>query len=159
MVENCCSHFRPIKLKNIFHQNFVGINRVLFNLVFCFFKMKDAENLINKAREEGSLLHREEVSSAFFDTVEESDRRKEAVPGAHVVLTRNTGIIHVRKTNPVEYKAFVPPRSGLIPESNTKYLPAGDYPVSCAQIIGKRKASADIKTSLNEALRHFQVAV
>jgi len=84
---------------------------------------------------------------------------KEAVLGASVVLTQSTKIIDVSGSEPVEYKAYVPPRSVVIPGTYTKHFPAGDYQVSCALIIGKRKASTDTKTSLNEALRDFQVAV
>ncbi len=84
---------------------------------------------------------------------------KEAVLGANVVLTQSTKIIDVSGDKPVEYKAYIPPRSVVIPGTYTKHFPAGDFQVSCALIIGKRKASTDTKTSLNEALRHFQVAV
>jgi 2,3,4,5-tetrahydropyridine-2-carboxylate N-succinyltransferase len=84
---------------------------------------------------------------------------KEVVLGANVVLTQSTKIIDVSGGEPVEYKAFVPPRSVVIPGTYTKHFPAGDYQVSCALIIGKRKASTNTKTSLNEALRDFQVAV
>ncbi len=84
---------------------------------------------------------------------------KEAVLGASVVLTQSTKIIDVSGIEPVEYKAYVPPRSVVIPGTYTKHFPAGDFQVSCALIIGKRKASTDMKTSLNEALRDFQVAV
>ncbi|GMT44833.1 MAG: 2,3,4,5-tetrahydropyridine-2,6-dicarboxylate N-succinyltransferase [bacterium] len=84
---------------------------------------------------------------------------KEAVLGANVVLTQSTKIIDVSGIEPVEYKAYIPPRSVVIPGTYTKHFPAGDFQVSCALIIGKRKASTDTKTSLNEALRDFQVAV
>ncbi len=84
---------------------------------------------------------------------------KEVVLGANVVLTQSTKIIDVSHSKPVEYKAFVPSRSVVIPGSYTKHFPAGDYQVSCALIIGKRKASTDTKTSLNDALRDFQVSV
>jgi 2,3,4,5-tetrahydropyridine-2-carboxylate N-succinyltransferase len=53
----------------------------------------------------------------------------------------------------------VPARSVVIPGSYTKKFPAGDYQVSCALIIGQRKPSTDLKTSLNDALRDFNVAV
>ncbi len=84
---------------------------------------------------------------------------KEAVLGANVVLTQSTKIIDVSGIEPIEYKAYIPPRSVVIPGAYTKHFPAGDFQVSCALIIGKRKASTDTKTSLNEALRDFQVAV
>jgi len=84
---------------------------------------------------------------------------KEAVLGANVVLTQSTKIIDVSGDKPVEYKAYIPPRSVVIPGTYNKHFPAGDFQVSCALIIGKRKASTDTKTSLNEALRDFQVAI
>ncbi|MCB0402375.1 MAG: 2,3,4,5-tetrahydropyridine-2,6-dicarboxylate N-succinyltransferase [Flavobacteriales bacterium] len=85
--------------------------------------------------------------------------RKEAVLGANVVLTKSTKIIDVSGSEPVEYRGEVPERSVVIPGSYTKSFPAGDYNVSCALIIGKRKASTDLKTSLNDALREYDVAV
>jgi len=84
---------------------------------------------------------------------------KEAVLGANVVLTKSTKIIDVSGNEPVEYKGTVPARSVVIPGSYTKKFPAGEYSVSCALIIGQRKASTDLKTSLNDALRDFNVAV
>ncbi len=84
---------------------------------------------------------------------------KEAVLGANVVLTGSTRIIDVSGDQPVEYKGYVPPRSVVIPGSYTKAFPAGDYQVPCALIIGKRKESTDKKTSLNDALRTYSVAV
>ncbi len=83
---------------------------------------------------------------------------KEAVLGANVVLTQSTKIIDVSGTEPVEYKGRVPARSVVIPGSYTKKFNAGDYQVSCALIIGQRKASTDLKTSLNDALRDFNVS-
>jgi 2,3,4,5-tetrahydropyridine-2,6-dicarboxylate N-succinyltransferase len=84
---------------------------------------------------------------------------KEAVLGANVVLTQSTKIIDVSGTTPIEYKGRVPARSVVIPGSYRKSFPAGDYQVSCALIIGQRKPSTDLKTSLNDALRDFNVAV
>lgn len=84
---------------------------------------------------------------------------KEAVLGANVVLTQSTKIIDVSGATPVETKGIVPARSVVIPGSYTKQFPAGEYNVSCALIIGKRKESTDLKTSLNDALRDFNVAV
>lgn len=84
---------------------------------------------------------------------------KEAVLGANVVLTQSTKIIDVTGTQPVEMKGYVPERSVVIPGSYTKSFPAGDFQVPCALIIGKRKASTDLKTSLNNALREHDVAV
>jgi 2,3,4,5-tetrahydropyridine-2-carboxylate N-succinyltransferase len=84
---------------------------------------------------------------------------KEAVLGANVVLTQSTKIIDVSGSEPVEMKGVVPARSVVIPGTYNKQFPAGEYGVGCALIIGKRKASTDLKTSLNEALRDFNVAV
>jgi 2,3,4,5-tetrahydropyridine-2,6-dicarboxylate N-succinyltransferase len=84
---------------------------------------------------------------------------KEAVLGANVVLTQSTKIIDVSGEVPVEYKSYVPARSVVIPGSYTKKFPAGEYGVGCALIIGKRKPSTDLKTSLNDALREFNVSV
>ncbi len=84
---------------------------------------------------------------------------KEAVLGANVVLTNSTKIIDVSGDKPVEHIGYVPDRSVVIPGSYAKQFPAGEYQVPCALIIGKRKATTDLKTSLNDALREFNVAV
>lgn len=84
---------------------------------------------------------------------------KEAVIGAGVTLTASSKIIDVTGVEPVEYKGYVPPRSVVIPGSLTKKFPAGEFQVPCALIIGQRKASTDLKTSLNDALRENNVAV
>jgi len=84
---------------------------------------------------------------------------KEAVLGANVVLTQSTRIIDVSGPNPIEMKGRVPARSVVIPGTYNKTFPAGEYGVSCALIIGKRKESTDLKTSLNDALRDFNIAV
>lgn len=83
----------------------------------------------------------------------------EAVLGANVVLTASTKIIDVSGENPVEHKGVVPARSVVIPGTYPKKFPSGQYGVPCALIIGKRKESTDKKTSLNNALRDFNVAV
>ncbi len=83
----------------------------------------------------------------------------EAVLGANVVLTASTKIIDVTGDKPIERKGLVPARSVVIPGSYTKSFPAGDYQVPCALIIGTRKESTNKKTSLNEALREYDVAV
>ncbi|MAP53414.1 2,3,4,5-tetrahydropyridine-2,6-dicarboxylate N-succinyltransferase [Altibacter sp.] len=83
----------------------------------------------------------------------------EAVLGANVVLTASTKIIDVTGSSPKEMKGIVPARSVVIPGSYTKQFPAGEYQVSCALIIGQRKESTNKKTSLNDALREYDVAV
>jgi 2,3,4,5-tetrahydropyridine-2-carboxylate N-succinyltransferase len=84
---------------------------------------------------------------------------KEAVLGANVVLTASTKIIDVTGPKPKEGKRIVPARSVVIPGSYTKAFAAGDYQVPCALIIGKRKESTNKKTSLNNALREYNVAI
>jgi 2,3,4,5-tetrahydropyridine-2-carboxylate N-succinyltransferase len=84
---------------------------------------------------------------------------KEAVLGANVVLTASTKIIDVTGDEPKEMKGIVPSRSVVIPGSYTKKFPAGEYQVPCALIIGTRKESTNKKTSLNDALREYIVAV
>lgn len=84
---------------------------------------------------------------------------KQAVLGANVVLTKSTKIVDITGSAPKEYKGEVPPRSVVIPGSYTKAFPAGNYQVPCALIIGERKESTDLKTSLNDALRDYNVAV
>lgn len=83
----------------------------------------------------------------------------EAVLGANVVLTNSTKIIDVSCDKPIEMKGYIPKRSVVISGSYTKKFPAGEFQVSCALIIGKRKESTDKKTSLNSVLRDFDIAV
>lgn len=84
---------------------------------------------------------------------------KEAVLGANVCLTASTKIIDVTGNAPIETKGYVPERAVVIPGSYTKEFAAGSYQVPCALIIGTRKPSTDLKTSLNDALRTYDVAV
>ncbi len=84
---------------------------------------------------------------------------KEAVLGANVVITKSTKIIDVTGHKPVELKGRIPAQSVVIPGSYEKEFPAGKYNVPCALIIGKRKHSTDLKTSLNDALRDFNLVV
>jgi len=81
-----------------------------------------------------------------------------AVIGAGVTLTASTPIIDVRGDKPIEMRGQVPPRAVVIPGMRPKQFPAGKYGTPCALIIGERKASTDMKTSLNEAIREFGVA-
>lgn len=84
---------------------------------------------------------------------------REAVLGANTVITSSTHIIDVTGPEPKEYRGYVPPRSVVIPGVREKSFPSGTFGVPCALIIGRRKASTDTKTSLNEALREFDVQV
>ncbi|MDE6445874.1 MAG: 2,3,4,5-tetrahydropyridine-2,6-dicarboxylate N-succinyltransferase [Alistipes sp.] len=83
---------------------------------------------------------------------------REAVLGSNTVITGSTHIVDVTGPEPVTYKGYVPPRSVVVPGSYRKQFPAGEYSVSCALIIGRRKESTDKKTSLNDALRDFGVS-
>lgn len=82
---------------------------------------------------------------------------REAVLGANTVITQSTRIIDVSNSEPVEFRGTIPARSVVIPGTYPKKFPAGTYPVPCALIIGKRKESTNLKTSLNDALRDFSV--
>jgi Tetrahydrodipicolinate N-succinyltransferase len=84
---------------------------------------------------------------------------EEVVLGANTVITKSTKIIDATGNELVAYDGFVPARSVVIPGSYTKHFPAGDFQTPCALIIGKRKASTDLKTSLNNALREFGISV
>tara|TARA_Y100001968_G_C19450300_1_gene768074 strand:+ start:5027 stop:5842 length:816 start_codon:yes stop_codon:yes gene_type:complete len=84
---------------------------------------------------------------------------KGAVLGANVVLTKSTKIIDVTSDEPIYYQGVIPERKVVIPGSYTKKFNAGNFNVPCALIIGERKASTDLKTSLNDALREYNVAV
>ncbi len=81
------------------------------------------------------------------------------VLGAGVTITSSTKIIDVSGSQSVEYKGFVPKNSVVIPGTLPKKFPAGEFGVPCALIIGQRKESTDLKTSLTAALRDFQVSV
>lgn len=90
--------------------------------------------------------------------VEGAHIETEAVLGANTVITASTHIVDVTASEPVVYKGRVPARSVVIPGSYTRHYPAGDYQVSCALIIGHRSESTDKKTSLNEALREYNIS-
>jgi 2,3,4,5-tetrahydropyridine-2-carboxylate N-succinyltransferase len=83
----------------------------------------------------------------------------EAVLGAGVVLTASTPIVDVRGSAPAITKGLIPPRAVVIPGTLPKQFPAGEFGTPCALIIGERTESTDRKTSLNAALREFEVAV
>jgi len=84
---------------------------------------------------------------------------EEAVLGAGTVLTASTPIIDVTTEREVVHKGRVPARSVVVPGTRPRSFPAGDYALPCALIIGQRTASTDRKTSLNEVLRAFALAV
>jgi 2,3,4,5-tetrahydropyridine-2,6-dicarboxylate N-succinyltransferase len=82
---------------------------------------------------------------------------REAVLAPNVTLTASVPIIDVTGSEPVEHRGFVPPRSIVVPGTRPKHFPAGTYHLSCALIIGRRSASTDLKTSLNDALRDYDI--
>ena len=83
---------------------------------------------------------------------------KEAVIAPNVVLAASIPIIDVTGSQPVEHRGYVPPRSVVLPGSRPKEYPAGRYELPCALIVGERSASTDLKTSLNDVLREFEIA-
>jgi 2,3,4,5-tetrahydropyridine-2-carboxylate N-succinyltransferase len=82
---------------------------------------------------------------------------REAVLAPNVSLTASVPIIDVTGPEPVEYRGYVPPRSVVVPGTRPKSFPAGSYNLACALIIGRRTESTDLRTSLNDALRDFDV--
>jgi 2,3,4,5-tetrahydropyridine-2-carboxylate N-succinyltransferase len=81
-----------------------------------------------------------------------------AVIAPNVVLSASIPIIDVTGATPVEHRGFVPPRSVVLPGTRPKDYPAGRYDLPCALIVGERSASTDLKTSLNDVLREFEIA-
>ena len=82
---------------------------------------------------------------------------REAVLAPNVTLTATVPIIDVTGSEPVEHRGHVPPRSIVVPGTRPKDFPAGTYQLSCALIIGRRKESTDLRTSLNDALREYEI--
>jgi len=82
---------------------------------------------------------------------------REAVLAPNVTLTASVPIIDVTGDEPVEYRGYVPPRSVVVPGTRPKEFPAGTYHLSCALIIGRRSEATDLKTSLNDALREYEI--
>jgi 2,3,4,5-tetrahydropyridine-2-carboxylate N-succinyltransferase len=81
-----------------------------------------------------------------------------AVIAPHVVLSASIPVIDVTGPEPIEHRGYVPPRSVVLPGSRPKEFPAGRYELPCALIVGERSASTDLKTSLNDVLREFEIA-
>jgi 2,3,4,5-tetrahydropyridine-2,6-dicarboxylate N-succinyltransferase len=82
---------------------------------------------------------------------------REAVLAPNVTLTASVPIIDVTGEEPVEHRGYVPPRSIVVPGTRPKEYPAGTYHLACALIIGRRNESTDLKTSLNDALRDYDI--
>jgi 2,3,4,5-tetrahydropyridine-2,6-dicarboxylate N-succinyltransferase len=81
-----------------------------------------------------------------------------AVIAPHVALTATVPIIDVTGPEPVEHRGYVPPRSVVLPGTRPRDYPAGLYHLNCALIVGERSASTDLRTSLNDVLREFEIA-
>ena len=81
-----------------------------------------------------------------------------AVIAPNVVLSASVPVIDVTGAEPVEHRGYVPPRSVVLPGTRPKEYPAGRYQLPCALIVGTRSASTDLKTSLNDVLREFEIA-
>jgi len=82
---------------------------------------------------------------------------REAVLGSNVSLTASVPVIDVTGPEPVEYRGYVPPRAVVVPGTRPKKFPAGTYQLACALIIGHRSETTDLRTSLNDALRDFDI--
>jgi 2,3,4,5-tetrahydropyridine-2-carboxylate N-succinyltransferase len=82
---------------------------------------------------------------------------REAVLAPNVTLTASVPIIDVTGPEPVEHRGYVPPRSIVVPGTRPKDFPAGAFHLACALIIGQRRESTDLKTSLNDALREHGI--
>jgi len=82
---------------------------------------------------------------------------REAVLAPNVTLTASVPIVDVTGSEPVEYRGEVPPRAVVVPGTRPKEFPAGTYQLACALIIGRRKESTDLRTSLNDALREHGI--
>ena len=81
-----------------------------------------------------------------------------AVVAPNVVLSASIPVIDVTGSKPVEHRGYVPPRAVVLPGTRPKAYPAGTYDLPCALIVGSRSASTDLKTSLNDVLREFEIA-
>jgi 2,3,4,5-tetrahydropyridine-2-carboxylate N-succinyltransferase len=81
-----------------------------------------------------------------------------AVVAPNVVLSASVPVIDVTGSEPVEHRGYVPPRSVVLPGTRSKTYPAGSYDLPCALIVGTRSESTDLKTSLNDVLREFEIA-
>ena len=81
-----------------------------------------------------------------------------AVIAPNVVLSASVPVIDVTGAEPVEHRGYVPPRAVVLPGTRAKEYPAGRYDIPCALIVGTRSASTDLKTSLNDVLREFEIA-
>ena len=75
----------------------------------------------------------------------------------NVSLTGSVPVIDVTGPEPVEHRAYVPPRAVVVPGTRPKEFPAGRYEVACALVVGWRSAQTDLKTSLNDVLREFEI--
>jgi 2,3,4,5-tetrahydropyridine-2,6-dicarboxylate N-succinyltransferase len=86
---------------------------------------------------------------------------REAVVGANVTLTASTPIVDLRSSNKTVTKGLIPERCVVVPGTLEKDAPHGGGKIhtQCAYILGERKPSTDLKTSLNSALRDFAVSV
>jgi 2,3,4,5-tetrahydropyridine-2-carboxylate N-succinyltransferase len=82
-----------------------------------------------------------------------------AVIAAHVSLTGSIPIIDVTGPAPVEHRGEVPSRAVVVPGTRPKAFPAGTYELDCALIVGWRQESHDLRLSLNDVLREFEIAV
>jgi 2,3,4,5-tetrahydropyridine-2,6-dicarboxylate N-succinyltransferase len=81
-----------------------------------------------------------------------------AVLAPNVSLTGSVPVIDVTGEEPVEHRGYVPANAVVVPGTRPKEFPAGTYNLSCALIIGWRSERTDLKTSLNDVLREYEIA-
>jgi 2,3,4,5-tetrahydropyridine-2,6-dicarboxylate N-succinyltransferase len=80
-----------------------------------------------------------------------------AVLAPNVSLTGSVPVIDVTGPEAIEHRGYVPPRAVVVPGTRPKEFPAGTYEVACALVVGWRSAQTDLKTSLNDVLREFEI--
>ena len=81
-----------------------------------------------------------------------------AVLAPNVSLTGSVPVIDVTGSEPVEHRGYVPANAVVVPGTRPKEFPAGTYNLNCALIIGWRSEQTDLKTSLNDVLREYEIA-
>jgi len=120
--------------------------------------MKDSGTAIQNAAAQARELLLAEAANRLGLPIETLWTAEGAVIAPNVVLSASVPVIDVTASDPVEHRGHVPPRSVVLPGTRPKTFPAGSYDLPCALIVGERSASTDLKTSLNDVLREFEIA-
>lgn len=80
-----------------------------------------------------------------------------AILGANTTITASIPIIDVTKSEPIEYRAEVPPGAIVVQGTRPRTFPGGTVHLQCAYIIGWREDRHDRRLGLNEHLRELGV--